>query len=469
MLERKIFKKLNDWRISKEKKALLVKGARQVGKTTSIRAFGKKHYKHYIEINFEKTPSAREAFAGDLDAKTIILNLSAMGYGPFEKGNTLVFFDEIQSCPAARTAIKFLVEDGSYDYIESGSLLGINYKEVSSYPVGFEEQVEMYPLDFEEFLWANGVSADVIARLRTAYERLIPLPDFLHEQMMSHFRRFLIVGGMPEAVMAFLTDNDLEKTRRVQAAILDGYRNDIAKYAGSEQHLAKQVFDAIPEQLCKKDKRFVLANLEKGASQRKFGDATQWLADAGIAYFSFNVGAFELPFSFSEKRNLYKLFMLDTGLLSHMSLKNIQFPVLNGEIDINEGALTENFVAVELVKHGISLNYYDKKSRQELDFIFPERNRISVIEVKSGDSYTRHASLNAIRTAYPDRIHRSMVLSKYNVFVKPIEPSKTCFQDGHGEKTGAKANTRRGEASGNDATRRTDEVLYYPLYMVMFV
>lgn len=469
MLERKIFKKFNDWRISTEKKALLIKGARQVGKTTSIRAFGKKYYRHYIEINFEKTPSAREAFAGDLDAKTIILNLSAMGYGPFEKGKTLVFFDEIQSCPAARTAIKFLVEDGAYDYIESGSLLGINYKEVSSYPVGFEEQIEMYPLDFEEFLWANGVSANVINSLREAFECVTPLPDFLHEQMMKHFRRFLIVGGMPEAVVTFLSDNDFEKTRRVQAAILDGYRNDIAKYAGAEQHLAKKVFDAIPEQLCKKDKRFVLAGLEKGASQRKYGDATQWLADAGIAYFSFNVGAFELPFSFSEKRNLYKLFMLDTGLLCNMSLKDMQFSVLNGEIDINEGALTENFVAAELVKRGISLNYYDKKSRQELDFIFPEQNRISIIEVKSGDNYTRHASLNTAIATYPDRIHRAMVFNKFNVFAKPNEPSNTGFQDGHGEKTGAKANVQKGEASGSDAVRLTDEVLYYPLYMTMFV
>ncbi|MCH5244163.1 MAG: ATP-binding protein [Lentimicrobiaceae bacterium] len=432
MIERKILKKLNDWRISKDKKALLIKGARQVGKTTSIREFGKQYYRHFIEINFEKTPSAREAFAGNLDAKTIILNLSAMGYGPFEKGKTLVFFDEIQSCPAARTAIKFLVEDGSYDYIESGSLLGINYKEVSSYPVGFEEQIEMYPLDFEEFLCANGVSAEVIAQLQKAYESVTPLPDFLHEQIMKHFRNFLIVGGMPQAVMNFLSANDFEKVRRVQSAILNGYRNDISKYAGSEQPLVKQVFDAIPEQLCKKNKRFVLADLEKGASQRKFGDATQWLSDAGIAYFSFNVSAFELPFSFSEKRNLYKLFMLDTGLLSHISLKGIQFPVLNGEIGINEGALTENFVAAELVKHGISLNYYDKKSRQELDFIFPERNRISIIEVKSGNSYTRHASLNAARNAYPNRIQRAMVLSKFNV-------------------------------------RRTEDVIYYPLYMTMFM
>lgn len=432
MLDRKITNKLKEWKISTDRKALLIKGARQVGKTTSIRDFGKENYKNYIEINFEKTPLARQAFAGNLDAKTIILNLSAMGYGPFEKGETLVFFDEIQSCPEARTSIKFLVEDGSYDYIESGSLLGINYKEVSSYPVGFEEQIDMFPLDFEEFLWACGVSRDVIALLRQAYETVTPLPDFLHEQIMAHFRQFLIVGGMPEAVMTFLANDDIAKTLKVQAALLDGYRNDIAKYAGSEKHLAKKVFDAIPEQLCKKDKRFILASLEKGASQRKYGDATEWLVDAGIAYFSFNVGAFELPFSFSEKRNLYKLFMLDTGLLSSMSLKNMQFQVLNGEIDINEGALTENYVATELVKRGIGLNYYDKKSKQELDFIFLDGNRISVIEVKSGDNYRRHASLDAAIDAYEDKIGRAMIFSKFNV-------------------------------------EKTANAIYYPLYMTMFL
>lgn len=432
MLQRKILNRLIEWRKHDKKKALLIKGARQVGKTTTVRDFGRTHYKHFIEINFEQSPLARQAFAGNLDAKTIVLNLSAMGYGPFEKGETLVFFDEIQSCPEARTAIKFLVEDGTYDYIESGSLLGINYRDVSSYPVGFEEQVNMYPLDFEEFLWASGVSADVIALLKQAYGQVTALPDFLHGQIMAHFRQYLIVGGMPEAVTTFLGNNDLRQTMKVQASLLDGYRNDISKYAGHEKHLAKRVFDAIPEQLSKQDKRFILAHLEKGASQRKYSDATEWLADAGIAYFSFNAGAFELPFSLYEKRNLYKLFMLDTGLLSNLCLKNMQFAVLNGEIDINEGALTENFVAAELVKRGISLNYYDKKSKQELDFIFPEENKISIIEVKSGDNYRKHASLDAALNAFPDKINRAMVFSKYNV-------------------------------------EKTERVIYYPLYMTMFL
>lgn len=432
MIDRKIISQFLRWKNAPDHKALLVKGARQVGKTTSIRAFGKAHYKHFVEINFEKDPTARDAFMGKLDERTIVLYLSAMGYGPFEKGETLIFFDEIQSCPDARTAIKFLIEDGSYDYIESGSLLGINYRDVSSFPVGFEEQVEMYPLDFEEFLWANGVSEAVVDSLRTSYERIEEVPDFLHRKMMEYLRSYLIVGGMPEAVSQYLRQDDLSQTDRVQSIILSGYRDDISKYAGNEKVLAKRVFDAIPQQLSKADKRFLLSALEDGASQRKFGSATQWLADAGIAYFSYNVRAFELPLAMSEKRNLYKFFLFDTGLLSHLCLKGIQFKVLGGDISINEGALTENFVASELVKHGHSLNYYDRKSKQELDFIYPEQNEITILEVKSGDNYRSHASLNAALKMFPEKIANAIVLSKYNV------------------------NTANG-------------IVYYPLYMTMFL
>lgn len=432
MLKRKIISKLNDWYNNPNKKALLLKGARQVGKTTTIREFAKSHYKNFIEINFEQTPLTKEAFAGNLDAKSIILNLSSMGYGPFEKGKTLIFFDEIQSCPQARTAIKFLVEDGNFDYIESGSLLGINYKDVSSYPVGYEQHEDMYPLDFEEFLWACGINDEIIDVLKNSYENISSVPELIHKQIMERFRQYLIVGGMPEVVNAFVSTKDINQTKQIQANIISSYRDDIAKYAGKEKHLAKKVFDSIPEQLCKKDKRFVLSDLEKGASQRKYGDATEWLVDAGIAYFSFNTCAFELPFSFYEKRNLYKLFMHDVGLLSHISFSNLLFNVLQGDISINEGALTENFVATELKKKGRDLNYYDKKSKHELDFIFAENNKISIIEVKSGNNYKSHASLNMVMKDFNDKINRATVLSKFNV-------------------------------------EKQDDIIYYPLYMAMFL
>jgi predicted AAA+ superfamily ATPase len=431
-LKRKIYSSLVQWKASGSGKALLLKGARQVGKTTLVRRFGKEYYKNFVEINFEQSPLAKQAFEGNLDSKTIIMNLSAMGYGPFEKGNTLVFFDEIQSCPQARTSIKFLVEDGSYDYIESGSLLGINYKDVSSFPVGYEQQLDMYPMDFEEFLWANGVFSDVIDVLRLSYNNISSLPDFLHEQIMLHFRKYLIIGGMPEVVNNFVVNGDINKITQIQSNILGGYRNDIAKYAGKDKILAKRVFDSIPEQLCKKDKRFVLADLEKGASQRKYGDATMWLVDAGIAYFSFNVSALELPLAFSEKRNLYKLFMLDTGLLCSLCLPAMQFEVLNGIIDINEGALTENFVASEMIKRGKQIYYYDKKSKQELDFVFLDNNKVSIVEVKSGKDYKRHASLDAAIAIKNNNIGRPMVFSRFNV-------------------------------------EKDNGIIYYPLYMTMFL
>ena len=358
---------------------------------------------------------AKQAFEGNLDARTILINLSAMGFGPLEPGKTLIFFDEIQSCPKARTAIKFLVEDGQFDYIESGSLLGINYKDVSSYPVGFEHEIDMYPLDFEEFLWACNISEDVVDMLRDCYENHRTVPDFLHQQIMDRYRQYLIVGGMPEVVATYLDNEDFNKTITNQKDILTGYRNDISKYAGKDKLLVKSVFDAIPGQLSKQDKRFVLAAIEKNASRRKYGAPTQWLVDAGMAYYSFNVGSFELPFPSHENLRLYKIFFVDSGLMCAMMLDNIQSKVLTGDIFVNEGALAENYVAGELTKHGISLNYYDRKSKHELDFVFPEGNKISVIEVKSGKDYMKHTSLDVAQSLFSDRINRRIVMSGNNL------------------------------------------------------
>lgn len=432
MLKRKIINELLYWKRKATNKALLIKGARQVGKTTIVRQFAKANYKHFIEINFEQMPTAKQAFDGNLDARTILINLSAMGYGPLEPGETLIFFDEIQSCPKARTAIKFLVEDGQYDYIESGSLLGINYKDVSSYPVGFEHELDMYPLDFEEFLWACHIGEDVIGMLEDCYENLRPVPAFLHQQIMERYRQYLIVGGMPEVVATYLANEDFNKTVTNQKDILTGYRNDISKYAGNDKMLVKSVFDAIPGQLSKQDKRFVLAAIEKNASRRKYGAPTQWLVDAGMAYYSFNVGSFELPFPSHENLKLYKLFFVDSGLMCAMMLDKIQVKVLTGDIFVNEGALAENYVAGELAKHGISLNYYDRKSKHELDFVFPEGNKISIIEVKSGKDYKKHSSLDMAQSLFGDRINRRIVMS------------------------------------GNDLEFENG-ILYLPLYMSMFI
>ena len=432
MLKRKIEKELIKWYQSGRDKALLITGARQVGKTTSVREFAKNHYSHFVEINFVKFPIAKQAFDGNLDTKTIITNLSAMGLGPFVEGETLVFFDEIQECPNARTAIKFLVEEHRYDYIESGSLLGINYKPVTSYPVGYEQELKMYPLDFEEFLWSSGVADDVIATLRYCYEKEEPVPAFIHEQISQFYRQHLVVGGMPNVVKTFIESPDFGNVLTVQRSILTTYRADITNYAGKDQVLVKSIFDAIPSQLGKQDKRFILASLEKGASRRKYENPTQWLIDAGIAYYSFNTNDFALPFSATENRRLFKLYMVDTGLLSNLLLQDIQFQVLNGDIGVNEGALTENYMACSLSSKGKALHYYDKKSRHELDFIIEENNKITIIEVKSGKDYKRHASLDRAIESFPEKIGRSIVFSPHNV-------------------------------------ERNQEVLYLPLYMSQFL
>lgn len=432
MLKRKIIKKLEAWKKTIANKALLIKGARQVGKTTVVRQFAKANYKNLVEINFEQMPVAKQAFEGNLDARTILLNLSAMGFGPLEPGKTLIFFDEIQSCPKARTAIKFLVEDGQYDYIESGSLLGINYKDVSSYPVGFEHELDMYPLDFEEFLWACNISDDVVSMLKDCYTSIRPVPDFLHQQIMDRYRQYLVVGGMPEVVATYISNEDFGKTITNQKDILAGYRNDISKYAGNDKMLVKSVFDAIPGQLSKQDKRFVLASIEKNASRRKYGAPTQWLVDAGMAYYSFNVGSFELPFPSHENMRLYKLFFVDSGLMCAMVLNGIQAKVLTGDIFVNEGALAENYVAGELAKHGVSLNYYDRKSKHELDFVFPEDDKITILEVKSGKDYKKHVSLDMAQSLFSEKINRRIVMSCNNLEVE-------------------------------------DGVLYLPFYMSMFI
>ena len=432
MYKRKIIRFLSDWSKKPHKEAILIKGARQVGKTTVVREFGKKNYRSFVEINFELDPNAMTAFDGKRDTKTIIGNLSLMGYGPFIEGKTLVFFDEIQSCPNARTAIKFLVEEGVYDYIESGSLLGINYKDVSSYPVGFERQIEMFPMDFEEFLWARGVSMMAVEGLREAFLNQSSVTDFVHGQMMKYYREYLIVGGMPEVVSTYNHNADFAATLLQQRKIIQSYRDDIAKYAAEQKTKAKRFFDAIPSELSKQKKRFILKNMEQTASMQKYEDAASWLDDAGVAYFCYNLHSLALPFEQEENRSLFKVYMLDTGLLCALWGDDIQLKVMNGEIDINEGALTENFVAAELRKHGHKLHYYDRKSRQELDFLLAEDNKVTIIEVKSGDTYKRHGSVDTALQEQPEKIGKVVVMNKFNY-------------------------------------EKTEKILYVPLYMAAFI
>ena len=416
MLKRKILEELFSWKKNKNKSALLLSGARQVGKTFIVREFAKS-YKRFVEINFEKDPFFKSAFrTGSLSADTIIRNITALSnVGELIQGDTLIFFDEIQSCLEARTAIKFLVEDGRYDYIESGSLLGINYREVSSYPVGFEEKIEMFPLDFEEFLWARNVSEDLINQLRNCFDNTLEVDSFIHSQVMKYFREYLVVGGMPAVDSMFVNDSDLTKTLTEQKKIVTSYQYDIAKYA-KRPALVRGMFDAIPEQLNDRSKRFIYSKIDQNGNERKYGDIVDWLFDVGIAYPCYNISALEYPLAFRERHNMFKLYLLDTGLLSFLSKRRIQHELLFGDAGINEGSIMENAIAGMLVKNGIKLNYYDRKSRMEIDFVYEDGNKISLIEVKSGRDYKRHASLDNASLLFGNNIHKKIILYSGNIF-----------------------------------------------------
>lgn len=317
MLKRKIWDELAKWKNSPTKKALMVTGARQIGKTTLVRHFGNTQYGCFAELNFLEDEQAKLIFEGPLDADRLISSLTAYLKKPLVPGDTLILLDEIQECPRARTAIKFLVEDGRFDYMETGSLLGVKTKDVASYPVGFEHYLRMYPLDFEEFCIANGVQKSTLALLRKRFDEKVPVEDSIHDSMMRLFYVYLVVGGMPEVVQRYIETHDIAQVVQLQESLLASYRLDIAKYAGSQEKVKiRSIFDAIPSQLDDKNRRFVVADLGKEARYRRYESSFLWLADARVALPCYNVAEPKVPLAANEKYSLFRLFMSDCGLLS---------------------------------------------------------------------------------------------------------------------------------------------------------
>ena len=416
MLHRKAYEKLLNWKNQKKKKALCIFGARQIGKTTLVRFFGKQEYDCFVEINFLEDSDAQKIFSGTLDADTLITNLTAYTRKEMEPGRTLVFLDEIQDCPEARTAIKFLVEDGRFDYIESGSLLGVKYKEVRSYPVGFEEIYRMYPMDLEEYLWANGVQQTTIDYLKECYNKTSPVTEAIHQTLCKLFLTYIVVGGMPDAVHTYVSTHDIAKVIRVQRDILELYRLDIAKYAeGNDKIKIKAIFDSIPSQLDNKNRRFKLSVIDPNGRQLRYADSFNWLADAGVALPCYNVVEPQPPLKLNEKHNLFKLYMGDTGLLCAACMENVQFGLLNGEMEINMGSILENLVAQQLAANGFNLNYYDGKKTGELDFVIQNGMRVDLIEVKSGNDYHVHPALTKVMKIDAWKFGSSTVLCKGNL------------------------------------------------------
>ena len=416
MLKRKIDSYLDEF-YKRTDKALLVTGARQTGKSFSIRQFGKSHFEHFVEINFIEQPDAAEALKGAKNSQDIIVRLSLLTNIDLVPGKTLIFFDEVQECPEIVTAIKFLVDEGSYRYILSGSLLGIELKDLRSEPVGYMDVKDMYPLDLEEFLQAMGVSEQVMERLRTAYEQKQPVDDFVHKKIMELFRLYLIVGGMPAAVQKYLDTNNLKDVMMEQQAIIRLYKRDISKYDKDHKLYIDEIFDLIPSELNAKNKRFILKDLNENLKFPRYENSFLWLKNAGVALPTYNVEEPVVPLKLSRSRNLFKLFQSDIGLLACQYAEGIQLRIINDEKSINFGSISENVVAQELNAHGFNLYSFNFKKQGELDFVIEKNGHTLPIEVKSGKDYQRHNALNNVMGNADYEIPQALVFCNENVSI----------------------------------------------------
>ncbi len=415
MISRKIEAELQNFLTDENRKALLITGARQVGKTFIIREFGHQHFRSFVELNFIEKPEAKALFENARDSKDILLRLSLLADGDLIPGETLIFLDEVQECKEIVTAIKFLVEEGSYRYILSGSLLGVELKDIRSVPVGYMDIAEMYPLDFEEFVLANKVSPHVMTALKEAFEAKTPVDSVVHEKMMELFRLYLIVGGMPAAVQQYLETNNLREVLRVQQSIVTLYKKDIARYDPDNKLYIEDIFNLIPSELNAKNKRFILKSLNENFRFSKFSNSFLWLKEAGVALPTFCVDEPVAPLLLSKSKNLFKLFIADVGLLASMYMDGIQLKILNREKDINFGSVYENVAAQELKAHGFDLYYFNSKKQGELDFLVEHQGDVLPIEIKSGKDYMKHAALSNVMANEDYAIPAAYVFHNGNV------------------------------------------------------
>ena len=393
-LSRKSSKIIREW-YRTSKKALLVKGARQVGKTYLIRSVLSEEGADFFEINLIRTPGAISVLkqAGSIDE--LIMGLSTISEQIITKGRTVVFIDEVQRFKEIVTKIKFWVDDGSLKFILSGSLLGVELKNIDSAPVGYLSTHEMYPLDFEEFLQTAQISRDTIESLRKSFENRSPVMDAVNEKMMELFTRYLMVGGMPEAVSVYAETKNINKVMEVHRDIARQYKLDFTQYEeDNKKLLLTNVYDLIPAELLKQNRRFIISDLKKGLHYERNENTFLWLRKAGVAIASFNATEPRIPLKLNEKQSLFKLFLSDVGILTSiygMATKNM---LLTGDSNLNAGGIYENVVATELISKGFCCYYYNSNRLGELDFVVEYKGRALPIEVKSGKDYTIHSALN---------------------------------------------------------------------------
>ena len=417
MIKRKIWCELANYRNKVSNSALLLTGARQVGKTFIVREFARRHYKCFIEINFIKSPEAKLLFDNLKDEKDFFLRLSSFSDMELVPDDTLVFFDEVQECPESVTYIKFLVDDGRYQYVLSGSLLGVELKDLRSAPVGYLRELDMYPLDFEEFVDACGLKAEIFGHVKECWEKRESVNCVVHEKLMELLKLYLVIGGMPAAVQKYIDTNNISAVVAEQRAILREYRKDASKYDKANKLKIERVLDLIPEELRKENKRFFISDLQKGGRFERFEDNFVWLEKAGIGLVANSASDPRVPLRLSRESSFFKLYMNDVGLLSAMYGDGIQLKILSGEIGINYGAVYENFVAQELHAHGFPLYYFSSRKVGEIDFLAEHDGCVEPVEVKSGRHYKSHPALANLIGNAEYGVKHAVVLSNANYSV----------------------------------------------------
>lgn len=432
MLQRKIENDIIHW-LKNDNKALLIDGARQVGKTYIIRKVLKKENCDYIEFNLLKTPEITGLLANCETVDDMITNLSLFSDKPFIKGKTVVFFDEIQEFKEIVTKIKFWVDEGSFKYVFSGSLLGVELKNIKSAPVGYLKTITMYPMDFEEFLQIYNFTDELKESLHKCFIEIKPVNEEVHKRMMKIFNTYLNVGGMPSAVRKFNETKSLEDVMSEHEDIVVQYKKDFTRYEQEEKKpYLTQIYNLIPEELNSQNKRFNLADLKKGLRFERSEENFVWLTSAGVALSVYNISEPKVPLLLNEKSSLFKLFLSDVGMLTSLYGRATKMQLLSNDQNINYGAVYENVTAQELKAHGFKLYYFNSRKTGELDFVIEYRGKVVPIEVKSGKDYNRHSGLNNVLDIQNYSIDEAFVFSNYNVSVK-------------------------------------GKITYYPIYMLMFI
>lgn len=432
MLKRKIEDTIRAHLMRHENKILVIDGARQIGKTTSIRNVGRELFTHFVEINLLEDANGERLFEKARTVNEFYFRLSLVaGSRLGTKDDTLIFLDEIQAYPHLLTLLKFLNTDNRFTYVASGSLLGVTLAQTSSIPMGSMTIKRMFPLDFEEFLWAHGIGADAIDAIHDQFLKRGSLEEESHRRMMALFKRYLVVGGLPEVVDRYITSVNVVEVRSLQSEIHAYYAADAAKYDRDKRLKIRRVYDLVPSQLANKKKRVVLKDIENKTGSRfsDYEDAFDYLVNAGIALEVKAISTPTFPLIESTGKNLLKLYLNDVGLLTNVLYHHNVLPILEDVKSVNLGAVYESVVAQELACHGVPLHYYDNKAKGEVDFLFDDFDSLGVvpIEVKSGKDYTVHSALNhfvsnedyGVKTAYVLSNER-LVRTKGKIVYMPI-------------------------------------------------